>query len=169
MAFPLDSSVKVTKTLISIVVDCQRTVNDIMQGLWVVLCPMLFAFTGSDINLVSSGIDLVTWCWMIFIVLLTIIVSIIIFYSMDVQSTRDYLGEAQLGCTLTKFCHKNQRKSICFTPSSQQCVPVLMWLAHSPACALIDREANYYCNFCAESGSHFRPLISPTATRRTHD
>lgn len=83
----MHSSVKVTKTLISIVVDCQRTVNDIMQGLWVVLCPMLFAFTGSDINLVSSGIDLVTWCWMIFIVLLTIVVSII--YSIPFGCTVD--------------------------------------------------------------------------------
>lgn len=139
---------------------CQRTVNDIMQGLWVVLCPMLFAFTGSDIDLVSSGIDLVTWCWMIFIVLLTVIVSITIFYSVQVECTVDsqLLGRSSTRLQLN-WVLLEPKSVIRFTTSTHY-VPILVWVAHSPVCSLYswDRVANYYCNVCSKSGSHFHSV-----------
>ncbi|KAG8296987.1 Sodium/hydrogen exchanger 9B2 [Homalodisca vitripennis] len=48
-------------------------VVDIIQTSWVVLCPMVFAFTGSDVDI--SMLDLKTIQWMVAIVLLSICVS----------------------------------------------------------------------------------------------
>jgi len=53
----------------------KKTVNDIIQGLWVVLCPMLFAFTGSDVDI--TVLDWYTLSWMIGVVLVTIVVRLL--------------------------------------------------------------------------------------------
>ncbi|XP_054290738.1 sodium/hydrogen exchanger 9B1-like isoform X2 [Macrosteles quadrilineatus] len=53
----------------------KKTVNDIIQAMWIVLCPMLFAFTGSDVDI--SYLDWYTVCWMVGIVLVTVVVRLL--------------------------------------------------------------------------------------------
>ncbi|XP_046681931.1 sodium/hydrogen exchanger 9B1-like isoform X3 [Homalodisca vitripennis] len=50
-------------------------VNTIFQGSWVVLCPILFASTGSDVDM--SILDWTTITWMLGIVLVTVIVRLL--------------------------------------------------------------------------------------------
>uniref|UniRef100_A0A1B6KTM9 Cation/H+ exchanger domain-containing protein n=1 Tax=Graphocephala atropunctata TaxID=36148 RepID=A0A1B6KTM9_9HEMI len=50
-------------------------VVDIIQSSWIVLCPMLFAFTGSDVDI--SVLDFYTVQWMVSIVLLSIVMRML--------------------------------------------------------------------------------------------
>uniref|UniRef100_A0A1B6GAT8 Cation/H+ exchanger domain-containing protein n=2 Tax=Cuerna arida TaxID=1464854 RepID=A0A1B6GAT8_9HEMI len=68
-------------------------VVDIIQMSWIVLCPMLFAFTGSDVDI--SILDLYTIQWMVSIVLLSICIRL-------------------LGCCLVLCCGQLNWKEIIF-------------------------------------------------------